>query len=253
MAIALAQPISIPLIGWARIVTRVLAMAALLIACVPLYYFCRAFGLRNPLPRIFLGGISWIAGVELKVRGEMVHRGAFLLANHVTWMDIPAIAATTGSAFVGHDGLTTMPFLRWLCAMNDTVFVARYDPASVADQVAAVRAAIKDTGALTIFPEGTTSDGTGLLPFKSSLLSALDPVPPGIAIQPVLLDYGPDAADIAWVGDEHGLDNFKRIMARGRALVITLHFLPVLAGETLAGRKAMAAAARNALLQRLVG
>ncbi len=251
MAIALAQPISIPLIGWARIVTRVLAMTALLIACVPLYYVCRAFGLRNPLPRIFLGGISWIAGVELKVRGEKVHRGAFLLANHVTWMDIPAIAATTGSAFVGHDGLTTMPFLRWLCAMNDTVFVARYDPASVADQVAAVRAAIKDTGALTIFPEGTTSDGTGLLPFKSSLLSALDPVPPGIAIQPVLLDYGPDAADIAWVGDEHGLDNFKRIMARGRALVITVHFLPVLAGDQLANRKAMAASARNALLQRL--
>ncbi len=251
MAIALAQPISIPLIGWARIVTRVLAMAALLIACVPLYYVCRAFGLRNPLPRIFLGGISWIAGVELKVRGEKVHRGAFLLANHVTWMDIPAIAATTGSAFVGHDGLTTMPFLRWLCAMNDTVFVARYDPASVTEQVAAVRAAIKDTGALTIFPEGTTSDGTGLLPFKSSLLSALDPVPPGIAIQPVLLDYGPDAADIAWVGDEHGLDNFKRIMARGRALVITVHFLPVLAGDQLANRKAMAASARNALLQRL--
>ena len=251
MAIALAQPISIPLIGWARIVTRVLAMTALLIVCVPLYYVCRAFGLRNPLPRIFLGGISWIAGVELKVRGEKVHRGAFLLANHVTWMDIPAIAATTGSAFVGHDGLTTMPFLRWLCAMNDTVFVARYDPASVADQVAAVRAAIKDTGALTIFPEGTTSDGTGLLPFKSSLLSALDPVPPGIAIQPVLLDYGPDAADIAWVGDEHGLDNFKRIMARGRALVITVHFLPVLAGDQLANRKAMAASARNALLQRL--
>ncbi len=251
MAIALTRPVPIPLIGWARIVTRILAMSALLIACVPLYYVCRALDLRNPLPRVFLGGISWIAGVELRMTGEKVHRGAFLLSNHVSWMDIPAIAATTGSAFVGHDGLTTMPFLRWLCAMNDTVFVARYDPASVAEQVAAVRAAIKDTGALTIFPEGTTSDGTGLLPFKSSLLSALDPVPPGIAIQPVLLDYGPDAAEVAWVGDEHGLDNFKRIMARGRALVITVHFLPVLKGDELANRKAMAAAARDALLRRL--
>ena len=251
MSAAIAQPQPIPLIGWARIVTRLLTMASLLIACVPLYYFCRAFGLRNPLPRIFLGGISWIAGVELRVRGEKVHRGAILLANHVSWIDIPAIAATTGSAFVGHDGLASMPFLRWLCAMNDTVFIARHDPASVSDQVAAVRAAIKDTGALTIFPEGTTSDGTWLLPFKSSLLSALDPVPPGIAVQPLLLDYGPEAADIAWVGDEHGLDNFKRIMARGRALVVTVHFLPVLEGEALAGRKTMAIAARTALLQRL--
>ena len=253
MATALAQQNAIPLIGWARIVTRVLAMAALLVGCVPLYYVCRVFGLRNPLPRVFLGGISWIAGVELRVVGEKVHRGAVLLANHVSWMDIPAIAATTGSAFVGHDGLTTMPLLRWLCAMNDTVFVARFDPASVAEQVAAVREAINDTGALTIFPEGTTSDGTGLLPFKSSLLSALDPVPAGIAIQPVLLDYGAEAADIAWVGDEHGLDNFKRIMARGQALVVTVHFLPALEGPALAGRKAMAAAARDAMMQRLTG
>jgi 1-acyl-sn-glycerol-3-phosphate acyltransferase len=253
MAAALIRAKPIPLIGWARIITRILTMAMLLAVCVPLYYFCRLFGLRNPLPRLFLGGISWIAGVELRVRGEKVHRGAFLLANHVSWMDIPAIAATTGSAFIGHDGLMEMPFLRWLCAMNDTVFVARYDPSSVAEQVAAVRAAIKDTGALTIFPEGTTSDGTGLLPFKSSLLSALDPVPPGIAIQPVLLDYGPEAADIAWIGVEHGLDNFKRIMARGRALVVTVHFLPVLEGQALIGRKAMASAARGAMLQRLAG
>lgn len=251
MAAAIAQPQPIPLIGWARIVTRILAMVSLLIACVPLYYVCRMLRLKNPLPRIFLGGISWIAGVELKVRGEKVHRGAFLLANHVSWIDIPAIAATTGSAFVGHDGLASMPFLRWLCAMNDTVFIARHDPGSIAEQVAMVREAINDTGALTIFPEGTTSDGTGLLPFKSSLLSALDPVPPGIAIQPVLLDYGPEAADIAWVGDEHGLDNFKRIMARGRGLVLTVHFLPVLEGPALAGRKAMATAARDALMQRL--
>ncbi len=251
MVAAIAQPQTIPLIGWARIFTRTLAMVSLLIACVPLYYVCRALRLKNPLPRIFLGGISWIAGVELKVRGEKVHRGAFLLANHVSWIDIPAIAATTGSAFVGHDGLASMPLLRWLCAMNDTVFIARHDPGSIAGQVAAVREAINDTGALTIFPEGTTSDGTGLLPFKSSLLSALDPVPPGIAIQPVLLDYGPEAADIAWVGDEPGLDNFKRIMARGRGLVVTVHFLPVLEGAALAGRKTMAAAARDALMQRL--
>ena len=251
MVAAIAQPQTIPLIGWARIVTRILAMVSLLVACVPLYYVCRLLRLKNPLPRIFLGGIAWIAGVELKVRGEKVHRGAFLLANHVSWIDIPAIAATTGSAFVGHDGLAAMPVLRWLCAMNDTVFIARHDPGSIAEQVAMVREAINDTGALTIFPEGTTSDGTGLLPFKSSLLSALDPVPPGIAIQPVLLDYGPEAADIAWVGDEPGLDNFKRIMARGRGLVLTVHFLPVLEGQALAGRKAMAAAARDALMQRL--
>ena len=167
-------------------------------------------------------------------------------------MDIPAIATATGSAFVGHDGLASMPLLRWLCAMNDTVFVARHDRASVARQVEQVRAAIRDTGALTIFPEGTTSDGTGLLPFKSSLLSALDPVPDGVAIQPVLLDYGSEAASLAWVGEEHGLDNFLRILARRRPVALTVRFLPPLTGAALASRKTIAASARAELLGALV-
>lgn len=249
MAIALPQ--TIPALGWVRIVIRLLSMIALLVACIPLYYLFRLTGQRNPVPRFFLGGVAWIAGVEVKVAGTRPKRGVFLLANHVSWIDVPALAGVTGAAFVGHDGLASMPILRWLCAMNDTVFVARYDRASVAEQVAQVRAAIKDSGALAIFPEGTTSDGTGLLPFKSSLLSALDPVPPGIAVRPVLLDYGDEAAEISWIGEEHGLDNFKRILARGRPVRLTLHFLEPLTNGALTDRKTMAAAARDAMLREL--
>lgn len=251
MAIALPRPRTISLLGWLRVTLRLSAMIVWLMACVPLYYLFRLFTPHKYIPRLFLGGIAWIAGVALSYRGEKVHRGAFLLANHVSWIDIPALSWATGTAFVGHDGLASMPLLKWLCRMNDTVFVARHDRTSVSEQVALVREAIRDTGALTIFPEGTTSDGTGLLPFKSSLLSALEPLPDGIAIQPVLLDFGPEAAKVAWVGEEHGLDNFLRILARGRPVQLTVHFLPVLAGEQLANRKTIAAAAREAMLGRL--
>lgn len=251
MTAAVALPQRIPIAGQMRIARRLLGMLALLIACVPLYYLFYLLRRRNPVPRRFLHGVALLSGVRITSYGEKVHRGAFLLANHVSWLDIPALAAATGTAFVGHDGLASMPLLKWLCAMNDTVFVARHDRASVARQVEDVRRALSDTGALTIFPEGTTSDGTGLLAFKSSLLSALEPLPAGIAVQPVLLDYGSDAADIAWVGDEHGLHNFLRILARRRPLRIALHFLPVLDGEQLRNRKTIAAAAREALLGRL--
>ncbi len=253
MAAAIALPQAIPALGWVRIVIRLFLMIALLVACIPLYYIFRLTGRRNPVAPFFLGGVAWIAGVEIEVTGTRHRRGVFLLANHVSWIDVPALAAVTGAAFVGHDGLASMPVLRWLCAMNDTVFVARHDRATVATQVGQVRSAIKDSGALVIFPEGTTSDGTGLLAFKSSLLSALDPVPPGIAVQPVLLDYGDEAAEISWIGEEHGLDNFKRILARGRAVRLRLHFLPPLAGEALANRKTMATAARDVMLRELQG
>ncbi|HNJ47506.1 MAG TPA: lysophospholipid acyltransferase family protein [Novosphingobium sp.] len=253
MAAALAMPRTLSPLGWLRVSSRLLAMVLLLLVCIPLHFLFKLFTRHNLIPRFFLGAIAWIAGVEIGYRGEKVHRGAFLLANHVSWIDIPALAGATGTAFVGHDGLASMPLLKWLCALNDTVFVARHDRASVAVQVAAVRTAISDTGALTIFPEGTTSDGTGLLPFKSSLLSALDPPPPGIAIQPVLLDYGREAADISWIGEEHGLDNFLRILARRRPVRLTVHFLPVLAGDQLASRKAIAQASREAILRELAG
>lgn len=234
-----------------RITVRLLAMVVLLIACLLPYYLFALLRLRNLWPRVFLGGICWIAGVDLKVRGERPKGSAFLIANHVSWIDIPAIAQATGSAFVGHDGLASVPLIKHLCSMNDTVFIARHDRTSVHRQVEDVRRAIRDTGALTIFPEGTTSDGTGFLPFKSSLLSALEPVPEGVSVIPVLLDFGPEAASIAWVGDEHGVDNFLRILARRRPVQLTIHFLPPLSGEQVRDRKAMATAAREAMLREM--
>ena len=253
MALALARPRTISLFGWLRIGLRIPAMLLLLLTCIPLYYIHRLLRLHNPWPRVFLGGVAWIAGVAVAYKGEKVHRGAFLLVNHVSWIDIPALAGATGTAFVGHDGLASMPLLKTLCEMNDTVFIARHDRTSVAAQAAAVRTALSDTGALAIFPEGTTSDGTGLLPFKSSLIAALEPIPEGIAVQPVLLDYGPEAERIAWIGEEHGLDNFLRILARSRPVRLTVHFLEPLSGAALENRKTIAAAAREALLRALTG
>jgi 1-acyl-sn-glycerol-3-phosphate acyltransferase len=240
-----------PLLGKLRILVKLAAMIAWLLVCLPFHYLWR-LGLRlpgsgpRPWPRRFLGGIGWIAGVEVRISGRRSGKGAFLLANHVSWIDIVALSGASGTAFVGHDGLAGIPLLRWLCSLNDTVFTARHDRASVHRQVEQVREAIAESGALTIFPEGTTSDGTGLLPFKSSLLSAFDPPPPGVAVQPVLLDYV-DAANVAWVGAEPGLDNFLRILASERSVELTIHFLSPLEGEELGSRKTIAASAQAAI------
>lgn len=250
-AIAAGTPKPISALGWARASLRIAALAALLLICIPVYYLFRLLALQNPWPRIFLGGVAMVAGVRIKPRGQRPAGPVFLIANHVSWIDIPALSWVTGTAFVGHDGLAAMPLLKTLCEMNDTVFIARHDRSSIAQQVEAVRTAMAETHALTIFLEGTTSDGTGLLPFKSSLLSAFEPLPSGIAVQPVLLDYGDEAADIAWVGEEHGLDNFLRILARARPIALTVIFLPPLSGPQLESRKTIAGAAREGLLSEL--
>lgn len=236
----------IALWGWPLVVLRLLSMAALLALCVPLHYLSVPFSTRRPIPRRFLQGVGFIAGLRVRTRGARPARHTFFLANHVTWLDILGLAGSTGTAFVAHDGLAQIGPLRWLCRLNDTVFVARHDRRSVAAQVAQVRTALADTGALTIFPEGTTSDGTGTLAFKSSLLSAME----GdfdIPVQPVWLDYGPETRRVAWVGEEPGLDNALAILARVRPVDLTIHFLPPLSPEDRADRKRMATAARTAI------
>lgn len=122
-------------------------MLALLVACVPLYYAARPFTRHNPWPRRFLSGIARLAGVRITTQGARDGPGEFFLANHVSWIDVPVIAASSGAAFIAHDGLTHFSLLRWLCELNDTVFVARHDRRSVALQVNGARGAARDGNA----------------------------------------------------------------------------------------------------------
>lgn len=233
--------------GYLLIGARLGLMLAALIVCILLYYVLRIFAAHNPAPRWFLHALAAILGIQVRVRGDCRTQRTVFLANHVSWLDIPAISAVTGSAFVAHDGLASIGLLHWLCRLNDTVFIARHDRRSVASQVEQIRTALCKTGALTVFPEGTTSDGVALLPFKSSLLSALETGADHIPVQPVWLDYGRDVDDIAWVGAEPGLLHALRMLARWRSIDLAITFLPPLTQGERTDRKTMAHAARQAI------
>ena len=189
-----------------------------------------------------------IAGLRIGTEGAP-RPGALFLANHVSWLDILALAATSRAIFVAHSGLTVHGGLKWLCDQNDTVFITRDRRGSVAAQVEQVRAAL-GTRPLVIFPEATTSDGASLLPFRSSLLSAVEPLAGTVPIQPVALDYR-DAPDVAWFGAEPGLVNVRRILSRRDPVELTIRFLEPLSGPALADRKAMTAAAQSAIARAL--
>ena len=239
--------------GTVRIAIRIAAIALSLAAGIILFYLWNLVGAANPWPRRFLGGVARIIGVRITTRGQPAPGRLLMLANHVSWIDVPALAGTTGTAFVAHDGLAGAPLVKWLCDLNDTIFVARHDRTTVGVQVESLRRALSGKSRITIFPETTTSDGTSLLPFKSSLLAALDPLAAGVSVQPVWLDYGQCAPEIAWIGNEPGLNNFKRILARPPPLALTVHFLEPLGADALADRKSMAAAARAAIARAMTG
>jgi lyso-ornithine lipid O-acyltransferase len=132
----------------------------------------------------------------------------------------------------------------WLATLNNSVYVQRENRLDVGAQRDAIQAALLTRQAIALFPEGTTADGRALLPFRSSLVASVTPPPEGISIQPVAIDYGPIAPEIAWVDDEAVGINALRVMGRKGRIPVTLHFLEPLDHADFADRKAIAAHSR---------
>jgi len=173
-----------------------------------------------------------------------VPRGGLIASNHLSWLDILLLGGATGCAFVARANLNAVPLVGWLCRINRTVFVERENRAGVAAQVAALRDALGADRPVTVFPEGTTGDGTTLLPFKPALFAALDPAPAGVMLYPVRIDYGAATGELAWVGDEPGVAHARRVLARRGRFRATLRFAGPIDPAAVSGRKALAAEAR---------
>ncbi|UVO54765.1 1-acyl-sn-glycerol-3-phosphate acyltransferase [Sphingomonas sp. SUN039] len=245
LAAAAGNPPPISPMGWTRIGVRATGIVAILLPLIVLHYLWRALRQSSPWPRLFLGWTGWIAGARADRSGIPVRRNVVFISNHVSWIDILVIAGASGSAFVAKAEIRNAPVVGWLSTLNRTVFVTREDRTGVGDQIERLREALADTWSVTIFPEGTTDDGRSLLPFKSSLLKILEPPPPGVVVQPLMLDYGADGPDIGWLGDEAGQHNALRVLARPGSFRVGVNFLDPFSPVDFPGRKAIAAEART--------
>ncbi len=162
-------------------------------------------------------------------------------------MDIIALGGATGCAFVSKAEVEQWPVIGWLADQIGTVYVKREDRRAVIGQAMELREAVAKGGPVTLFPEGTTNDGITIKPFRASLLASMVDPPGGAKVQPVVLDYGEDAADIAWTEADLG-PNLKRVLAREGKMAVHLYFLEPLADELTHDRKVMASAARDAIV-----
>lgn len=228
-----------------RRLLRLGALAGSLLICLFPHLLWRIARRPSPWPRRFLALAARSVGARVRIAGRPHDGDMFLLANHVSWIDILALGGATGTAFVSHDGVARWPVIGWLAAQNHTLFVARERRGALSGQLDALRAALLGHQPVALFPEGTTSDGSGLLPFKPALLAVLLPPPRAVMIQPVHIDYGPETAAIAWYGDEAAGTNAKRILSRKGPMTVTLRFLAPFDPADCADRKVIAAMARE--------
>ena len=229
--------------GWLRASLRLIALAAWMLVCVPLHLLTRMTRQRSNWPRRFLRGVGWILGARVRVTGAPLAPGTLALANHVSWLDIIILAGASGTAFVSKAEIKMVPLVGWLADQNHTVYVERADRRGVRGQVAAVERALGRPFPITVFPEGTTSDGTGMLPFRTTLIAAA-----GETVRPIAIDYGEAAPAIAWK-DEPALDNVRMILRRRGPLDVRISLLAPLPPGL--DRKALARDARQAIAAHL--
>lgn len=180
----------------------------------------------------------------MQATGEPIAPRTLLVCNHVSWLDILVMGGATGCAFVSKDRLGH-PLIHWLADQNRTLYIRRDQRRDARGQADAIAARLRGSQPLALFPEGTTGAGTQLLPFRSTLFSAVSPVPAGVSVRPVAIDYGNAAPDLGWHDGESGTANALRTMGRTRAIPTTVRLLEAL--PPTADRKALSEMARGAI------
>ncbi len=128
-----------------------------------------------------------IFGLRLRVEGTPLREPHMTVANHVSWLDIPVLGALEPTRFVGKSEIRDWPIAGWLATAAGTFYLrrGRGGAAPLLDRLAPH---LRDGGCVAIFPEGTTTDGSGVLPFHARLFAAA--VEAQRPIQPVTIQYG---------------------------------------------------------------
>lgn len=169
-------------------------------------------------------------GMKLKTYGTLPERGRgqMMICNHISWLDIMAINAAFPGRFVAKDDVAKWPVIGYLATQAQTVYVARKKgTGGNGEKIRHVTEALQNGDTVTLFPEGTSTEGHEILPFKTSFFQA--PYDAGTPLIPVLCRYpNPDGSSpnphMAYYGDISLWSSIRSVISQHRSMV-ELHFL----------------------------
>lgn len=236
-----------PLGGRARAVRRLGMVLLWTVLCIPVQAVLVLLpgGARNTFARFYHRTLCRIIGLQLQSVGRAAPGATLFVSNHSSWLDILTLGALLDARFVSKSEVAGWPLIGWVARLGRCVFVSRsrnrtgHEADAMADRLRAGEG-------LILFPEGTTSDGTRVLPFRSSFFSV---AAHAAQVQPVTVVYDRlgflpacrrDRPLFAWYGDMETASHAWRLLRRtGTRATVVLHepFPPA----ALPNRKHMAA------------
>jgi len=143
-----------------------------------------------------------VLGIRVTTHGAMPRSG-LLVSNHLSYLDIIVLSSIRPCIFVAKRDVAGWPLFGWLAHAAGTIFVDRHRPLTTAFAVTRIHAAITTGLPVVLFPEGTSSDGSTVLPFKSSLLESAVQIdcPVGTAAIAYWVDHGSAADEVCYWRD----------------------------------------------------
>jgi lyso-ornithine lipid O-acyltransferase len=168
------------------------------------------------IPVLFHRLFLWMFGLHVEMRGSLAAGAPVLvLANHVSWLDISVIGSIAPLSFVAKSEVAGWPVISWFAKLQRTVFIDRARRSHTAHVNQAVGRRLAAGDVIVLFPEGTSSDGNRVLPFRASLVGAArtalaDPTRGRVHLQPLAITYTRrnglplgrrDRPEVAWYGD----------------------------------------------------
>jgi len=217
------------------------------------YPFMSMEGRRRALQR-WSAALARHLAANLSIHGVPPQHAAgpfLLVANHVSWLDIFVINAAVPTRFVAKSEVRRWPLVGWLCVKTDTLFIERDRRRDLARLDNLIDDALRAGAGMGVFLEGTTTDGTRVLPFHSSLLRPAQQA--GAAVVPVAIQYqhgdGSICTEAAYDGDKSAMDTLL-LMLTQHEIHVHVYFLPPLVTEGL-HRKTVAHSAREAIVRTL--
>ncbi|MFI9583791.1 lysophospholipid acyltransferase family protein [Streptomyces sp. NPDC052236] len=203
---------------------------------------------RDRLTRRWARVVVRAFGVRIRIVGGRTDgppgpRGALVVANHISWLDIPLVAAALPGRMLAKSEVRRWPVLGPLAAWGGTLFVERDRLRMLPATVGRIAAALGGGSRVIAFPEGSTWCGRDQGRFRHAVFqAALDA---GVAVQPVRITYLPTGA-AAFVGDDPLVVSLWRVAAAG-GLTAEIRLLPVIPAGSCPDRRSLARAAQSGL------
>ncbi len=194
--------------------------------------------------RLYWAGVCRLLGLRVRVIGAEESgqlapggRAVVFASNHTSWLDVPVLGGTLAACFVSKAEVAAWPLVRTVARLGRTVFVSRRSGA-VGRERDAMRARLAAGDSLILFPEGTSSDGSRVLPFRSTFFSIVQvggegSDAAGPMIRPVSVVYDQlgglpigraNRAVFAWYGDmELGSHFWRLAQLTGLRATVLLH------------------------------